>query len=226
MSGFLIVGIAGIALQACVLHILFKGAYRRFPGITLYVVILILTSVADATAYRQVGWWPQWYEEYYYLNNTLRHFGGFVALVSLIYLASTVGTRKGSVFKLSIASVAVIAASLLLAQGDWPNQYMNEASRNLSFATVILNIVLWLSLVKNRARDSQLFMVSGGLGLNMAGEAVGQSLLRIAVVGPDILFYLGNIIAIGSHFLCLLIWWRSFRSVLQESAIPNGVPSR
>lgn len=222
MNPYLIPGFLGIALQVCVLHLLIRGAYRRFPGITLYLMVLFLTGIVDASAFVESGWWPDWYYQYYYLNNTIRHLSGFVALVSLVYRMSRSGERQGNLFRISFASLAVIAASALLAGGAWPNEYMNEASRNLSFATVVLTVALWLAMVKNRTRDVQLFLVTGGLGLNMAGEAIAQSLLRISGDETGFLFHAGNIIGITSHLLCLLIWWKAFRQpAVEMGATPN-----
>jgi len=225
MNVYLVVGFLGIALQVCVLHLLIRGAYRQFPGIAVYLAVLFLTAIADATVFVEAGLWPVWYQEYYYLNNTVRHLAGFAALVSLVFRASNSGERHRNVLKISLASLLVISASALLAHGTWPNEYMNEASRNLSFATVLLNVALWLTLAKNRTRDTQLFLVSGGLGLNMAGEAVAQSLLRLSVGGPAIFEHAGNIVGVSSHILCLLIWWKAFRQPAVETVVTEGVPT-
>ena len=207
-SVYIAIGFVGLAAQLLVIYALISSDPRRFGGLLFYLLVLFLTTVADLAVFLGVGAWPDWYREYYYLNNTLRHLSGFVALVSLVHLATVAAPdRVITRFKIVAGAVLVIAMSLLLASGQWPDQYMNTASRNLSFATVILNIVLWLALVKNRATDRRLFLVSGGLGLNMAGEAIGQSLLGISPAVET----LGNLVGIGSHFLCLYVWWSAFR---------------
>ena len=206
---YIVIGFVGLAAQLLVIHALMTYDPRRFGGVLFYLLVLFLTTVTDLAVFLGVGaWWPAWYREYYYLNNTLRHLSGFVALVSLVHLATAGAPDRFQVrVKIVAGALVVIAMSLLLASGGWPNQYMNTASRNLSFATVILNTALWLAMIKNRATDRRLFLVSGGLGLNMAGEAIGQSLLGMSPAAQN----LGNVIAIGSHFLCLYIWWSAFR---------------
>lgn len=211
-------GFVGLAAQVGVIYAFVGKPQREFRGVFFYVLILFLTSVADITAYP----WPAWYIEYYYLNNTLRHLAGFGALVSLVYAASTGSSgRSGVRVKIFLGTIGVIALSLLLAGGTWPDAYMNEAARNLSFATVVLTAILWLFLIRFRAQDRRLYLVAGGLGLNMAGEAIGQSLANLSQWSP-LMLDAGSLIAITSHLLCLYIWWKALRQPAEHVEKPSG----
>ncbi|MCP5118105.1 MAG: hypothetical protein GY953_45405 [bacterium] len=219
---YLPLGIFGLALQLVVVYALTRGPYRQFPGVTAYLLVLFLTGVADLAVFFNVGSWPDWYREYYYLNNTLRHFAGFAALVSLIYMATAhAPNRVIHRLKVCLGTLGVVGGCFLLSSGTWPDAYMNEVSRNLSFSTVVLNLILWFSLIKYCNRDTRLFLVSGGLGLNMTGEAIGQSLVPVSKLA----WHAGNLIAIASHLLCLYIWWVAFRRSQEPAQIPDGLPS-
>jgi hypothetical protein len=84
---------------------------------------------------------------------------------------------------------------------------MTVVSRDLSFCTALLNLVLWSALLRNRKRSVELLLVSGGIGLQTTAKAVGHSLrsLSLATKTP------GNFIVVLGHLLCLFIWWRTFR---------------
>jgi len=53
-------------------------------------------------------------------------------------------------------------------------------------------------------------MVTGGLGLQFAGEAIGQSLRQLSRDHMTILF-IGNLVAAGTHLLRLYVWNAAFR---------------
>src|SRR5437588_542548 len=57
--------------------------------------------------------------------------------------------------------------------------WVTQVARDLSFASVVLTLVLWLILISSRKKDHQLLMVTGGLGLQFTGEAIGQSLRQV-----------------------------------------------
>ena len=222
-SFYLALGALGMGLQVVVIYAMTRGPGREFPGVFFYLLVLFLTGIADTAVFLDVANWPPWYREYYYLNNTVRHLAGFVALVSLAYIAGKRSQERSALhFKLFLGSVVIVAGSFLLASGGWPDYYMNQAGRNLSFATMVLNVVLWTSLIKFRTQDHRLFLVSGGLGLNMAGEAIGQSLVQLGEATSTF----GNLISVFSHLLCLCIWWQAFRRAPAPVMLPKGRPSR
>lgn len=205
---FLALGTCGMLLQVLVIYAMTRTSFRRFGGIFFYLLVLFLTSIADMAVFFELADWPEWYRRYYYVNNVIRHFAGFVAVISLIYVATAEHPRRQAFrLKLLAGTVAVIAATFLATPGPMRGIYMTKVARNLSFATVVLNLVLWFSLIRVRERDRRLFLVSGGLGLNMAGEAIGQSMFYLS----ESLVFPANLISIGSHLLCLVIWWHAFR---------------
>ena len=228
---YIALGVLGVGLQLCVLVIMSRGAYREFLGIFFYVLVLFLTAVADMSAFFEPGIWGGWYREVFYLNNALRQVSGFIVVLYLFFRATADHPGRGAIRLRLVAAtvVLIVAVSLLpyraeMTSGELPD-YFAAVFRNLSFANALVNLVLWIWLVKIRTRDTRLFLVSGGLGINMAGEAIGQSLMSMATSGatPGILFDVGNLIAVLSHLLCLLIWIYTLRRVAAPAARPSRV---
>lgn len=220
---FLALGLLGMVLLVAAIYAMSRGGHRKFPGLFFYLLILFLTGVADMAAFQLSGDWQEWYVKYYYVNDIIRQFSGFVAVISLIYTATAQQPRRAALrVKIIGGTALVVLLSFLLTEYAGLGLYMTRVSRNLSFTAVILNVILWFSLIKVRARDRRLFLASGGLGLNMAGEAIAQSLRDLA---PSTVFA-GNLIAVGSQLLSLWIWWVAFRGSEQQADLPDSIASR
>ena len=58
-------------------------------------------------------------------------------------------------------------------------------------------------------------MVSGGMGIQMAGKAIGHSLRQLSrsAMMP------GDLVIVLSHLLCLYIWWQAFRHYGQKAPV-------
>jgi hypothetical protein len=224
MNNFwLTLGIAGTLLQLVVISLMTRGFSRKYPGVFFYLLILFLTSVADFAGSLDPDSWDTWYSSVYNINNTVRQFGGYFAVISLYVMATERHPRR------AVTRFRVIGGSLLLmvltfagnyGSIDDPEQYFTLVFRNMSFITAVLNLVLWFALVKTRTSDRILFLVSGGLGLNMAGEAIAESLRDLSGSSG-----LVASISVGSHILCLLIWIKALRLSTQTAAGPSRAPA-
>lgn len=208
-------------LQVVVIYAMTQSKLRKLAGVLFYLLVLFLTSVADMAMFLEVGSWPEWYRKYYFINNTLRHFSAFGAVFSLIYVASTERPR-GSAFRLKVVAGAMLGVLCIFVftPGETTALYMHQVGRNLSFVSVILSAILWLSLMRSGTPDRLLLLVSGGLGLNMAGEAAAQSLIRLSGSYPT-LNSLGSLVSVLSHLACLYIWWTALRRVSPQR-VPSG----
>jgi hypothetical protein len=91
---------------------------------------------------------------------------------------------------------------------------MTAVIRNMSLGAAILNLGLWAGLIGRKDRDPQLLLLSGGLGLQMTGEAMGHSLRMISRTSE----IFGNVVLVVAHLLCLLAWWQAFRKTQPSRA--------
>jgi predicted Zn-dependent protease len=83
-------------------------------------------------------------------------------------------------------------------------------------------------LVGTHHGDRSVLMISGGYGVQSAGEAISQSLRALATPSRSYpVLIAGNLIGVLTHALCLVIWWRAVASEnAQRAARPlTGVSS-
>lgn len=202
-------GIAGTILQIVVIYRMVQGFHARYPGVFFYLLILFLTSVVDAATALGTAGWGGSYRQHYVFNNIARHLAGLVAVLSL-YFHATLRHPRRYILRVQVLLAVVFVAVVsfyINYHGVLDSDYIAEVGRDLSFLTALLNLILWFALIQSRRRERVLFLVSGGLGLNMAGEAVGQSLNAISWN----MWFLASLIGVGSHLLCLVIWIRALR---------------
>jgi hypothetical protein len=86
---------------------------------------------------------------------------------------------------------------------------MTLVTRDLNIWAVILDLILWSLLVASRRRNRPLLLLSGGLGIQLTGAIMGQSLRRMS---PD-LFFAGALLEVSTSLLALFVWWRALRPI-------------
>jgi uncharacterized membrane protein len=190
-----------------VLSVMLRGAYRRYGALFGYTVVLFVTTAVEAAAF----YWPRYAairSTDYWIFDSIRQALLYVVVISLILRASEQSPRRAAIGRLLIAGSALFAAlSLYFTYQSGLNFWMTRFSRNVGFLAVILNLILWAALLKLRRPEQTLLLVSGGMGIQMAGKAIGHALRQVS---PDTVT-LGNLVIVLSHLLCLYIWWQAFR---------------
>jgi hypothetical protein len=98
--------------------------------------------------------------------------------------------------------------------GNW----MTPWTRDLNFGAAILDLGLWAMLIGAREKDYRLLMISGALGIQFTGGAMGFALRGMSTTGRLIM---GDVMYL-TNLACLYIWWQAFRA--PEKAKPNSPP--
>ncbi|MCX6625788.1 MAG: hypothetical protein NTY38_32935 [Acidobacteria bacterium] len=215
--------IVGLGLQVLVLGALVRGAFRKFPATFVYSICLFLTTVIEISAATDVGLlnYKSW-QQYFYYDELARQTGILAIVVSLILKATPEGPKRGPFARLVVAGAFLFwALSLYLCYSPKLGHWMNAVDRNLSFGSAILNLLLWMRLIAHRNRDRQILLVSGGLGLQMAGQAIGMSLIALS---RDF-WIAGSSIAVIASFLCSYVWWRALRKMPALQPGGNSAPA-
>jgi len=207
-----------LALASSVLQLLLIWRMQRgtwYRGYTLLFLYVVLTFLADVTmwaitfgisgfsASRKV------YALYYWTGESVQQFLIFLVMLSLIRRAldGVSGASRWN-WTLVLFSLLGISGTMLLApQGRNAAFYMTILARNLSFCTLLLNLALWTAVLRARQRSFQLLLVSGGIGFQTAGKAIGHSLRSLSPSATAT----GNLLIVLGHILCLAIWARAFR---------------
>jgi hypothetical protein len=218
-----------LALQVYVIAWLRRGAYKDYPFALAYSIGLLLTSIADAASKAGLlGLTKSTQRFFYYRNDAVRQFLLFVVVVSLIERAMQASPHRRYV-RLALAGLAVVSVFISLTVHSHESSFvlwMTEVTRDLSFGSVVLTLMLWLMLISSPRKDHLLLMVTGGLGLQFTGEAIGQSLRQLSYHyhhDPYILF-LGNILMSIAHLLRLYVWLEAFRRRPVSSALTKEKP--
>lgn len=208
--------IIGLNLQLLVISAFLQGAVRQFPIIFGYCVCLLVTTVTDIGAYTLLGSRHPAYATYYWLAELIRQSGLFCVVISLVMDALPEGRNRTALLRTVVTGAFVLWAGSIIVHHHWRiSLWMTRVVRDLSFSSAVVNLLLWFALISARQRDTRRLLITGGLGLQMTGEAIGQSIRQlsrspVAVMG-------GNIIIVVTHFICLYIWWQAIRNSLSPA---------
>lgn len=205
-------------MQVLIIAALLRGGYRRFKVLFVYMVVLLLTTVAEAAAFYNADLFRR-ASRYYWTIDAGRQTLIFLLVLSLIYGALEAGAKRSSIRRLlAIGALAFVLISLPMTHDPRIGHWVNNLSRNLGFLAVILNLVLWAVLIQSGRADRTLLMVSGGMGIQMAGKAIGFSMRQLSLG----LAVSGNVVVVLTHLLCLYVWWQAFRSDSPGRPVVSG----
>lgn len=229
--------LASLALQVLVIHSLLKGPYRQYPFAFTYSLVLFFTTVMD-TARWHMGQLGRTLPQEFYQTETLRQIFLFAVVVSFIDRAMEKFPYRQRVRGvLVLVALGVANFSIVFHSGGSPGDVRisqladiaTRVARDLSFAAVILTLLLWSILLGRKSVDRQLLLATGGLGLQFTGDAIGQSLRQLAYPGRiRSLVLVANILIVLAHLMRLYVWWEAFRKApaVIDVSVPEPVRSR
>ncbi|MGO9254881.1 MAG: hypothetical protein ACLQU1_01050 [Bryobacteraceae bacterium] len=210
--------VVGLPLELLVIAALLHGGYRQFPLVFAYIIAEFLTTVIEmplALAYYHTRdpHIAVAYVQWYWRDEVILQFLVFVVVISLIWQATSAARSRRPLRAALILGVILLAGISFLVHfnpkvptGVW----MTPWKRDLNFGSAILDMALWAMLIAKRQKDSRILMLSGGLGIMFAGQAIGESLrtghLSRAVVLP------GSVLVMIINLLFYYIWWQTFRA--------------
>ena len=207
---------ASLALQILVINSLRRGVYKDYALVAAYSLVLFFTTVADGVIFSGVVQLSDARKNiYFYQNDSVRQFMLFAVVISLIDRAVQAYPYRARVRV--ILSLTVLASVLFSLQihSSSAHQFvywMTQVTRDLSAASAVLTLLLWLMLISSRKKDHLLLMVTGGLGLQFTGEAIAQSLRQMSHHRLGVLI-VGNLVAGGVQLLRLYVWLEAFRRI-------------
>jgi hypothetical protein len=201
-----------LALQIFVIGLLRRGAYKDYPFVFVYSLVLIMTTVADGAVFAGVAHMDN---GLFYRNEALRQLLLFTVVMSLMDRAIRERPYRGRIrIFLALSACAAVLISVEIhreARDLHYNLWATQVGLDLSFGSVVLTLLLWVTLISSQRKDAQLLMVTGGLGLQFTGEAIGQSMRQMSVPHHHILLLAGNLVLTASHLMRLYVWSEAFR---------------
>jgi len=209
----------GLLLELPLIAALLRGPYRRWPFVFVYVIGDFLTSLVELPSayqyWRGLRSTGASYATLYWIDEIIIQILVYLAVVSLVYGATKPLRSRRIVRNLVIlGAVALAGISLLVhyratgALGSWVTPWV----RDLNFSSAVLDLGVWALLIGSPRRDPQLLLLSGGLGIQFAGSAIGESLQHLAIPARSRpLSLLGSQIVTISNLLRIYIWWQTLR---------------
>jgi uncharacterized BrkB/YihY/UPF0761 family membrane protein len=203
--------IIGVGLQILVITSLLRGAHKRFPFVLAYSMTLFLTTVVEIASMIDKGGFTAKAANFYWINDLILTSLVYCVVISLIY-SSLSPDRRARIGRWLIVGAALVALISATAHRDdvYRSLERTKLSRDLNFTAAGLDMLLWLILLASRKRERELLMVSGGLGIQFTGAAIGHSLRQLSQNWPSAVFA-GGLIVVITHFMCLYVWWEAFR---------------
>jgi hypothetical protein len=211
--------VVGLPLEVLVIAALLHGGYRQFPAVFAYIIAEFLTTVVEIP---QALAWARTHDPHvgrnfallYWRDEIILQFLVFVVVISLIWQATSVARSRRTLRVALIVGVILFAGLSLLVHFTPPptpaGVWLTAWKRDLNFGSAILDMALWAMLIAKRQKDSRVLMLSGGLGVMFAGEAIGESLRNLSRARAVILP--GSVLVMIINLLFLYIWWQTFRA--------------
>ena len=208
-----------IALDLFVLYFLFRGPRRSFPFVIVFCVIQILVTCANVGSFLLAGTAQNrhLYLEIFWTGDLIAHAAISLLIVSLIWQTLEANqARKVTVALIAAGLLGFAIASAYVFHAPQLSRWMTPLSRNLSFCEEILNLILWSILLKSKASNYLLLMVSAGIGVQVTGEVIGHT-LRL-YTGPSTVWVPNTLVYI-SEIVCLCIWIWAFRAAATAKSL-------
>jgi len=216
----------GLPLELLIIAALVRGPYRRFPVVFIYLVTLFLANVVDMAVFTASFSGVRLAHTrafYYWIDQGILQLMVYSVVISLIYGATATIRSRALVRTILTAAAVVFAAGSFLVHYDphmVAGMWMTLWSRDLNFASAILDLALWAMLLGSQKKETGLLLLSGGLGIEFTGEAIGQSVREWLpwTLSP------GDVIVALANVACLWIWWQALRTA--PAADPASLKAR
>lgn len=222
--------ILALALDFVVIYYLAKGPGRRFPLVFVFCLIQVLGTCTDLISATLLGTANRrTYLQIFWTGDLVAHAAISFLMISLIWQTiDDEDARKKTVSLVAAGVVCFAIASAFIFYDPHLSRWMTPLSRNLSFGEEVLNLILWSILLKGRASDYLLLMVSAGIGVQVTGEVIGHT-LRLYTNNSTV--WVPNLLVYISEIVCLCIWIWAFRAAAKGQAPPSlrlapAIPSR
>jgi hypothetical protein len=210
-----------------------RCGYRRYLFVFIYVIADFLTTAVEVPV--DLSYYAGNHNKYalnslinfYWIDEAIMQALVYAAVISLIYYAtSTLRSRR--ILRISLIGFAVLFAGVsFLIHFDPSNPKVGEWTTpwnsNLKFCSAILDMALWGLLIVSREKDHRLLMLSGALGIQFTGNAIGQALRNLALPHHTYwMVYTGDAAVVVFNLAFIYLVWQAFRVVKPKAQISRG----
>ncbi len=219
-----------VTLQLALIFLLLRGPNRRYLVLFVYSVAVLLSTALEFAVLHLARQDRALYRKVYWSDEVVVDLLLFLVVISLTNLALEGNPLRA---KTSRILAGIVAAALILpfllfnpplftSPTHWSaawGRWFNSTGQMLNFGAAIMNLGLWSALLTSRKRDPQLLKVSIGVGVAVAGQAIGFGIRRF-IPEQSTLREFPDIFMSLTYVLSLVIWCTAFRS--QRPAAAGG----
>jgi hypothetical protein len=214
--------IVDTALQLALIVLLLRGPYRRYPTLFVFSIASLIITIVEFVYIHTPHYSVPFFRRLYWSDEVITDLLLFLLVITLTNLALEGSSQRP---KMSRVLLGIVAVALLLPfvilnppfaksglhwSAEW-GHWFTSTSQMLNFGAAIMNLALWSALLTSRNRDRQLLRVSIGVGIAVAGQAIGFGMRRFTqqdTTARDVSAFFMLI----THLLSVLIWCWAFRS--------------
>ncbi|MFN7936195.1 MAG: hypothetical protein U0R19_22890 [Bryobacteraceae bacterium] len=192
-----------VFLQLAIIYTLLRGTYRSYPMLFVYIAVSFLATIASASAILGMREWTAYAAKVFWFCELLQYLFIFALQVHMLSQAMSGPPSRRRILYLVAGGVLFATLAIWTAHHPRLNLWMTQAVRNFGFGSMILNLALWTTLLRNPDRCR--LMITAAIGIMLAGEAIGHSLRQLA----KSLVLFGNLVLIVTYLLMLFLVWRA-----------------
>jgi hypothetical protein len=211
----------GLPLELMVISAMVRGPFRQFPLLFAYTIIDFLLTVAELPAYfayyAKVPNADKWMSQWYWADEVIIQLLVYAVVMGFIYHATRMLSARAAI-RTSLVAGALLFAGVSfifhynanLGRDVWMTRWMMD----VSFCSAILDLALWMFLISARKKDQLVLLLSGALGIQFTGEAIGESVRNLAVHyhNSKTLSLCGTVLTTVADLACIYLWWQAFRA--------------
>jgi hypothetical protein len=207
-------------LELYLVLLLLRGAFRKYPVFSLYILAQLIGDSLEAFAFYRFGHDSRNYRTTYWTDEVTVALLLFLVVITFTYEAlkdNPLRPKAGKI--LAVIAILTLASPFVLFRSHvFSYRWFNSTDQMLNFGGAIMNLVLWGALLTNRRRDPQLLTISMGVGIAVTSAAV--------VWGARLMFSDPNrwpldTFAVLMKVASLLLWCWVFRPRSPRSAPPR-----
>jgi len=215
--------VVDVFLQLVLIFFLVQSAaYRRYLVFFAYSIAFLITTTVELVVSHLANFDSARYRIIYWSDEVAADLTLFLVVISLTNLALEGNPLRT---KMSRILAGIVVAALVLPfvllhppfftsglhwSGAWGRWFIST-SQMLNFGAAIMNLGLWSALLTSRKRDPQLVKVSIGVGVAVAGQAIGFGIQRF-IPSQSLTRELPYTFMSITHVASVLLWCWAFRS--------------
>ncbi|MCC6340563.1 MAG: hypothetical protein IT166_00100 [Bryobacterales bacterium] len=192
-----------LLFQVLIITALIRGTFKRYPFLLLLLVSEFLSTIVNLAAIMDFHHYTPSTVVFYWIGEGVTLSALFLSQVHMLYQSISEENRAGRLLSLILGSILFMGLATWQAYDPAFNRWMTQLARNFSFGSMFVNLTLWTVLVRHM--DRQRLLITAGLGIQLAGDAIGHSLRQMSrslVTG-------GNVILVLTYLVRLYIIWRA-----------------